>query len=164
MYFLTESSFAQQQSSQFRSSNIEPDSELRDFSLMTACASKNVKCMLGVTISRRTRPGSRSSSSSPRGKFLIISHRAKIASLFSFFSFCKDKNRYFTLLLFFQPYYIHGCIYIYIYLSRNNGRNWISVSGIVRRLIGFSRDCTLEHANFHRGLNCFKYRTCDNNS
>lgn len=117
--------------------------------------------MLGVTISRGTRPGSRSSSWSPRGKFLIISHQTKIAFFFFFLSVkIKIKINYFALLLFFKPCYTD----VYIYLSRNNGRNWISVSGIVRlanRL--FSRLHPRTHTNFHHGLNCFKYRTRDNN-
>lgn len=117
--------------------------------------------MLGVTISRGTRPGSRSSSWSPRGKFLIISHQTKIAFFFFFLSVkIKIKINYFALLLFFEPCYTD----VYIYLSRNNGRNWISVSGIVRlanRL--FSRLHPRTHTNFHHGLNCFKYRTRDNN-
>lgn len=99
-------------------------------------ASKNVKCMLhagGHYI--RTRSGSRSSSWSPRGKFLIISHQVKIASLgFFFLSFYKDKNRYFAplLLLFFELLFFYTLTDVYVYLSSNNGRNWISVSGIVR--------------------------------
>lgn len=116
--------------------------------------------MLGVTISRGTRPGSRSSSWS-RGKFLIISHQAKIA--FFFLSFCKDKDKN---QLFCTSFILRTMLYtdVYIYLSRNNGRNWISVSGIVRlanRL--FSRLHPRTHTNFHHGLNCFKYRTRDNN-
>lgn len=117
--------------------------------------------MLGVTISRGTRPGSRSSSWSPRGKFLIISHQTKIA--FFFLSFCKDKDKN---QLFCTSFILRTVLYtdVYIYLPRNNGRNWISVSGIVRlanRL--FSRLHPRTHTNFHHGLNCFKYRTRDNN-
>lgn len=126
-------------------------------------ASKNVKCIShagGHYIARNK----------ARVTILVVISPREILNyftpnencIFSFFLSVKIKIKinYFALLLFFKPCYTD----VYIYLSRNNGRNWISVSGIVRlanRL--FSRLHPRTHTNFHHGLNCFKYRTRDNN-
>ena len=127
-------------------------------------ASKNVKCIShagGHYIARNK----------ARVTILVVISPREILNYFTpdenciffFLSFCKDKDKN---QLFCTSFILRTVLYtdVYIYLSRNNGRNWISVSGIVRlanRL--FSRLHPRTHTNFHHGLNCFKYRTRDNN-